>query len=156
MCPLTLEAGPATTTSFPAARFSPLGHTLIPYLTRVPARALLLAMAGEPLIVDILDALTASRGNLSRAASSLNLSRSSLKTKIEREPQIVSHLDDIRQEMLDAAEDNLRSDIEKGDPSAGRFALSTIGKDRGYVQSVAGLGKDGAITVEIREFAPKE
>lgn len=102
----------------------------------------------------IFDALREHRGNISKTAAELGVARNYIKRRIDGSVDLQVFLDDIRESLVDRAEDNVFADVEKNDPGASRFVLATLGKTRGWAQGVAGLGKDGAITVEVRNFAP--
>lgn len=101
----------------------------------------------------ILDALEENMGNLTMAARDLGMARSALKTRIDNNPELRLALDDLREGVVDVAETNMFKRVYGGaDPGAERFVLSTLGKSRGYTQSVAGTGKDGDIVVTIKKF----
>lgn len=105
---------------------------------------------------DIFEALEASKGNLAEAAKNLGLRRGKLKERVDASPALISLLDDLREGIIDRAEQNRFADVEKGDAGASNFILQTIGKGRGYSTGVAGTGKDGAIIVEVRRFTDEE
>lgn len=105
---------------------------------------------------EVYKALLDAKGNISAAARSLGRFRSAIKRIIDSTPELVALLEDIREEHVDRAEFNIFADVEKGDAAQSRFVAQTLGKARGWSMGVSGLGKDGAITVEITSFAPKE
>jgi hypothetical protein len=107
---------------------------------------------GEVSNGDIFDALERSRGNIGAAARELGVRRALVASRIDKEPELASLIEDFRQSTVDTAEDNVHKDVEKGDPTASRFILQSIGKDRGYTIGVSGQGKGGAIVVELRSF----
>jgi hypothetical protein len=88
-------------------------------------------------------ALVACDGNISAAARSLGVKRSKFKERIDRTPELVKLLEDLREEVIDDAESNMFSAAKKGDLGAAKFVLTTIGKARGYVTRVESTGKDG-------------
>lgn len=101
----------------------------------------------------IADALEASEGNVSMAARGLGIPRNVLHNRIQMNPELVTLLQDMREDVIDTAEQNQFARAKSGsDPHAERFILQTIGKDRGYSTSVAGSGKDGEIVVSIKRF----
>lgn len=104
---------------------------------------------------DIYSALVEARGNRSEAARNLGIRRPILSAKIDANPTLLALCQDLRESITDKAETNIFNEVERGDQSASRFVLSTLGKDRGYVQSVAGQGKNGEIEISIRTFAPE-
>lgn len=98
------------------------------------------------------DAIKAASGNLSQAARSLGLTRTSLKNRVDRVPELAHLVIDLRDEVVDTAEQNHFIRAKSGeDPAAERFILSTLGADRGYRPSVGGSGKDGEIVVVLRK-----
>lgn len=98
-------------------------------------------------------ALVDCQGNVTKAAQALDVKRVLLQNMINKSPELQVLLNDFREEAKDIAEENIFSDVKRGDQSASRFVLQTIGRDRGYVTGVAGSGKDGAITIEIVKFS---
>lgn len=80
--------------------------------------------------------------------------RANLKARIDKEPDLVSLLDDLRQSVLDTAEQNVFTAVEASDQAASQFVLRTIGKDRGYTTGVVG-DKNAPIEVVLREFVPR-
>lgn len=104
----------------------------------------------------IYNALVQSSGNISAAARSVEITRGAFKSRIDKNPACVALLEDLRESVIDKAESNIFADVEKGDQSASRLVAQTIGKARGWSSGVAGLGKDGAITVEITSFTEKQ
>lgn len=99
-------------------------------------------------------AIVDAKGNLSAAARALGRTRSAIAVIANSTPEIVTLLADLREERVDQAEHNIFNDLDRGDSAASRFVAQTLGKERGWVQTVAGMGKDGAITVEIVTHAP--
>lgn len=106
----------------------------------------------RPTRAEIYEALIASKGNINAAVRELGSDRRWVNQTITSTPELVALLDDIREGTIDTAEQNIFADVEKGDQSASRFVVSTIGKKRGWNPGVEGSGKNGAIVVEIREF----
>lgn len=93
------------------------------------------------------------RGVLNIIASNIGVSRMALYNWIQKnkgyaDPILLSE----RETLLDTAEDKLFEQIHKGDSKAINFALSTIGKDRGYVQKqeVEQTGKMDPIEIQVR------
>ncbi len=114
--------------------------------------------SNDPRVTDaqIYEALIATEGNKSKAARDLGMSRKRLVERAERIPALVALMEDLREDILDTAEDNVFADVRKNDPTANRFVLSTLGKTRGWSQGVAGSGKDGEIVVQINRLAPAD
>jgi len=101
----------------------------------------------------IYHALCDAKGNIAAAARALEVNRSGLAKRIEGCPGLMLLINDYRQSVVDKAEENVYADVEKGDQTASRFILQTLGKDRGFTTGVAGQGKNGEIEVTIRTFA---
>lgn len=103
----------------------------------------------------IYEALVAQSGNIGATARFLRVSRRWLKSRIDRKAPLISLLQDMRETVIDQAEVNVFNDVIKNDPTANRFVLSTIGKERGYSSGVAGSGKNGEIVIQINKLAPE-
>lgn len=71
-------------------------------------------------------------GNVSATAKRMNVKRSNLADKINRTPELKIARGDIIQSILDKAESNVFTDIAAGDVDTSKYALNTLGKDRGY------------------------
>jgi hypothetical protein len=88
---------------------------------------------------EIIEALTETRGNLTEAAkflvrkTGLTCTRAHLKMRTESDPELLGYMDDLRQELLDRAEDNIFMGVFSGDKKDSMFILRTLGKERGYV-----------------------
>lgn len=106
----------------------------------------------RPTRSEIYLALVETKGNLAKAARDLHSTRKYVMGMAADTPEIVALLEDLREGVVDQAEDNIFADVEKGDQSASRFVASTLGKKRGWSPGVEGNGKNGAIVVEIRQF----
>lgn len=106
-----------------------------------------------PTKAEVYSALVAAEGNVAKAARELKATRRHVADIIGKTPEIAALLEDLREGVVDASEDNIYADVKKGDQSASRFVLQTIGKKRGWAQGVEGTGKNGAVEVTIRTFA---
>jgi len=106
---------------------------------------------------EIYEAICECRGNLSKVANHLGVTRRRISQRVERNPGLMKALeeyrDDRREEIKDIAEEHLFADVEKGDATNVRFALQTLGKDRGFSTGVVGTGKGGEIIVQISRLA---
>lgn len=106
---------------------------------------------------EIWEALEASAGNIGAAARALGLPRHKLQERIDRNPDLIRLLDDMREEVVDQAESNHFVRAKSGaDPSAERFVLQTLGKRRGWNTAVGGLNSNGDIVVTIKKFSEDE
>ena len=102
----------------------------------------------------IADALEAHEGNVAAAARDLGLSRTKLQERIDRNPDLMTILSDLREEVVDIAEVNtLRRAKSGADPIAEKFVLQTLGKRRGWNTAAGGMNGAGDITVTITRFA---
>lgn len=97
------------------------------------------------------------RGNVSAMAREEGISRSVCKQYIDKCPELVSALNDWRQEIVDKAEDNIFILVEKGDGAASKMVVSMLGKDRGWVAREEQTGKDGTPLIpSVIEFTTYE
>ena len=92
---------------------------------------------------DVAVALIRCDGNYSAASRLLGRSRRSLYTYVNQNAFLRDLREDLRAEFLDEVEDMYMDDARKGVPGARHFFLTTLGKDRGYVQRQETTGKDG-------------
>ena len=81
----------------------------------------------------IFDQLDQDRGNLSECATNLNVTYPDLVGYVHQKDDLTQLLILSREKLVDAAEKTLKSHIDQGSLKASMFALSTIGKHRGYV-----------------------
>lgn len=92
-------------------------------------------MAQARLTVEqIENALRAKAGNISEAARSLGVSRTTFYRRIEESPRLQEYLEDAREALVDIAESALRAEVLDRNITAIIFALKTQGKKRGYVE----------------------
>lgn len=87
-------------------------------------------------------------GNLSQAASSLQVERVTLYKWIEQEGLEEAVIEG-RNKRLDFVEGKLDQKINSGDTTAIIFFLKTQGKSRGYVERQEITGKDGQKLFEV-------
>lgn len=106
----------------------------------------------RPKRAEIYEALIAAQGNISMVVRELGSTRKYVIETINSTPELVALLEDIREAHIDNSEQNIFADVAKGDQSASRFVVSTLGKKRGWSPGVEGSGKNGAIVVEIKNF----
>lgn len=92
---------------------------------------------------EIVKVLTAANGLVSVAARSLGCSPSTIRRRMEAEPEIQQAVDEARESLVDLAEKKLRTAINKGQPWAVSLTLRTLGKNRGYVERVEQTGANG-------------
>ena len=91
----------------------------------------------------VTEALKKTNANISLAAKSLGVNRSSLYRFIERSPDLKELITDERESLVDIAESALKSAVVAKEAWAVCFTLKTIGKHRGYVERVEQTGANG-------------
>jgi hypothetical protein len=91
----------------------------------------------------VITALQYTRGMQYLAARKLGCSHETVRTYLNRFPEIQAALDLERGEMVDLAELKLWEALENGQPWAISLCLRTVGKARGYVERNELTGKDG-------------
>jgi hypothetical protein len=96
----------------------------------------------------IAEALRRECGNLSATARRLKMRRVVLKEKVDSDADLTAILHDVREELLDTAENNIYQDVMSQDQRATMFVLRTLGRGRGYVTGTE-LSSDPARPVHI-------
>jgi hypothetical protein len=105
---------------------------------------------------DVAVALIRTSGNFSATARLLVRARRSTQTFIVQNTFLRDLREDLRNEFLDVVEDAYMNDALKGVPGARHFFLTTLGKDRGYVQRQETTGKDGEPLYKQSAIDPKD
>lgn len=101
----------------------------------------------------VTEALKKTNANISLAAKSLGVNRSSLYRFIERSPDLKELITDERESLVDIAESALKSAVVGKEAWAVCFTLKTIGKGRGYVERVEQTGANGgAIQIQATDY----
>jgi len=102
-------------------------------------------------VPEIIAAIKAERGFITRAAQKLGCSRRTMYRYIHRHPTVLQALEDEREKRHDYVEDKLMQVIEDKSVPAIMFYLRTIGRARGYGEHSSReiTGKDGR-PIEIR------
>lgn len=85
---------------------------------------------------NMLAALTANMGNVSKACKAAAVSRAVHYQWINSSEEYREAVEDSKEEILDFAESALHKLIESGNVTATIFFLKTIGKGRGYVEKL--------------------
>jgi hypothetical protein len=80
----------------------------------------------------VIKALQANAGLIGPSANALGCDRSTLSKRVNRTPQLLSVVEQCREEMTDLAESKLKENINKGDNCAVLFYLKCQGYKRGY------------------------
>jgi hypothetical protein len=100
---------------------------------------------------EVCAAIFAAKGNLSKAARNLGISRSALAidyVKSEKHPEIKVALQEAREYRIDLMEDKLDQAVDNGEGWAICFGLKCLGKDRGYIEKLI-LGGHFGQDIEI-------
>lgn len=92
---------------------------------------------------DVVNALMATDGNISRAARKLGRKRMGLQRYINSNIDLQEMLIDMREQKVDEAETHQAELMSLKDGAAGRFILQTLGKGRGYSSRTEMTGPDG-------------
>ena len=101
----------------------------------------------------VAEALKKTNANMSLAAKSLGVARSSLHDFVNRSPDLKKLITDERESLVDIAESALKSSVIKQEAWAVCFTLKTIGKSRGYVERVEQTGANGgAIQIQATDY----
>lgn len=74
------------------------------------------------------------KGQVATIARNFNMASNGLRQRIARDPELEELLQSQRELLIDKAENVLEAAIDKGELDAAKFALKTIGKNRGYVE----------------------
>lgn len=82
------------------------------------------------------NAIIKEKGNLSNAAKRLGCVRKTVYNWIEKEPELLTAVDEARDTALDFVENKLMEGIDKGNVTLIIFYLKTQGKGRGYVERI--------------------
>ena len=99
-------------------------------------------------ITKIKQAIIDSDGIVSKAAKSLGVKRCNLHNFITKHG-LRTVTDEARHEIKDVMEDQFFNAIRNGDPWAVKFGLTTLCKDRGYVERIEQTGAEGG-PVEVK------
>lgn len=91
----------------------------------------------KPLVVaEVRQAIVDCRGNISAVARTFYRSRSRMNDYIMTKPELAGLVSDLREEILDKAEDNVFAAVEKGDLGQSNMVLMTLGKKRGWTNKL--------------------
>lgn len=81
-----------------------------------------------------LEALANGRGNVSVACVAVNISRQTFYRWRDSDKDFAEAVENIRESLIDKAEDALMRRIDEGDTTSIIFYLKTQGKKRGYIE----------------------
>jgi hypothetical protein len=84
---------------------------------------------------EIIEALIASHGLISRAATMLGMKTQSLQARIRDHQNLQDAMKEARESFKDLAEHKLYEHVDSGSLDAIKYTLSHIGRDRGYGDS---------------------
>lgn len=114
---------------------------------------------------ELREALVKHEGNLSAIARAYDMRRSSVKSRVDTDAELRGVYEDITEELLDCAEQNVKVAVVEGDVKTSRWLLATKGKHRGYGSSLALSDPDGEplhtgamdrLTALINNFSRKD
>lgn len=93
-------------------------------------------------------ALIDNHGLISPAARQIGCSVFTLRDRIKADPSKWQPIiDELRSELVDAAEGNIHTSVKGGDVGVSMWVLRTIGKHRGYVERQEVTGANGGPVV---------
>jgi len=90
-------------------------------------------------IKNVRKALKDTGGILTLIAKKLDVDRSTLYNFIAKHPEINEDLHHEREKIIDLAEGSLFSQVQNKEAWATKYVLSTIGKNRGYVERIESI-----------------
>lgn len=92
------------------------------------------ALRPELLVVNIMEALKESGGNITMAALAMKVDPAELRRIVAEKPTLVAFQAEMRQRNMDYVEAKLMEKVRNGDTGATIFYAKCHGKDRGYVE----------------------
>ena len=101
-------------------------------------------------VAEIRDALEMTHGAVYLAAAALSLSPQALYARIKKSAELAAIRDSYRGRLIDTAELKLEAAVQEGDFFAIKYVLSTLGKDRGYVQKQE-VETNGHLELQVEE-----
>jgi len=102
----------------------------------------------------ICEALHRKQGLVYLAAKELGCAPSTIYRRAKEIKAVQEAIDTSRGQIIDLAENRLYKAIELGEPWAVKYILSTIGKNRGYVERIESTGKDGGPIENVTIYLP--
>ena len=85
---------------------------------------------------NLIKALEASGGIMSKAAEMLGVTRAAVRNRIIKDTELVEKLEECKETRIDIAEDALGRLVKADNLGAVCFTLKCLGKERGYVEQV--------------------
>lgn len=89
------------------------------------------------------DALKATRGNFSKAAEMCGVRRRTFADRVAQKPVLKELIEEMREEVVDQAEENFTNAVYANDLQASKLILETVGRGRGYTKHVEVSDPDG-------------
>lgn len=89
-------------------------------------------------------ALQNHKGNISAVARDLDRSPAVIRKRVKEHKELNALHDELRQAVIDKAEDNIFEAVEKGDLVQSALIVRTLGKDRGWSPRTEHTGENGA------------
>lgn len=102
----------------------------------------------------VLKAIKGSAGIRSTIAVRLGCCWNTADKLSKKWPETVQAMQDEREMILDMSETTILKSVKEGDTGSAKWLLSTLGKDRGYVERQELTGKDGAGVDITVQFVP--
>lgn len=103
----------------------------------------------------VYDLITKYRGNLSKISDEMKQGRTAVQNYIRSNSILTLRMQEVREAIVDKAEDNIFDDVDSTDAQARRSAshlvVSTLGRERGWTTRVD-LSMKEPIQVQIRRF----
>lgn len=93
--------------------------------------------------IEVYHALEDTNGNISAVARQFGKPRHKVFQYIQANKNLMLLLEDLRNTVLDQAEQNFNKAVNEGDLIASRFMLETQGKDRGFTHRLENTGPGG-------------
>lgn len=94
----------------------------------------------------VIEAIKKARGIKAVVARSLGCDRSTVNNYIERYPTVKRAYEEQREVIIDIAEGQLIKKVDSGEWDAVKYVLSTLGKDRGYGDTIK---HEGGLTIKV-------
>ena len=89
----------------------------------------------------IKDALIKTRGNVTKTAESIGMTREALHARIAKDEDLQAALSEAREIRLDRAEKIVEDHLDRNDLGAAKFVLSRLGRHRGWGEKVEVSGQ---------------
>jgi hypothetical protein len=102
-----------------------------------------------------LKALEKNSGNISESCKKINISRKTFYHWCKKDENFKNQVEEIKESLIDLAENKLMEQIKKGNITAIIFFLKTKGKERGYTEKQE-IKHSSDIASNIKIYLPKK